>query len=199
MDWLSKIFDIHNLPFKVIFWVAAVSGILLFAPPDFIDKLKLSGFLSSYGPYIGVVFISSAALVTINIIGWVGLKAKGKVGYWQWKNELENVLSNLDHAEKAVLREFYIQGKYTIELPMDNPTVVGLRNKGIVYIAGKYGQPTLAGILMPFAIRDEARELINSDMIDLPVGELSELEIQRIKDSRPVFIQEIERRKSLLR
>lgn len=199
MDWLSKIFDIHKLPFKVIFWVAVVSGILLFAPPNFIDKLKLSGFLSAFGSYIGVVFVSSLALVAINAIGWLGLKAKGKAGHWKWKNELENVLCNLDHAEKAVIREFYIQGKYTIELPMDNPTVVGLLNKGIVYIAGKYGQHTLAGILIPFAISDEARKLINSDIINLPVGEPSKMEIQRIRDSRPDFVHEIERRKALFR
>lgn len=197
MDWLSKIFDIHKLPFKVISWITVVSGILLFAPSSFIDKLKLSGFLSSYGPYIGVVFVSATALFSINTIGWLSLKVRKKAKYSKWKKELRNVLENLDHAEKAVLREFFIQGQYTIELPMDNPTVVGLRNKGIIYIAGEYGQRTLAGMLIPFAVNDEAGKLIDLAIVDLPAGELSDEDVQHLHDSRPDFALEIERRKAL--
>lgn len=98
-----------------------------------------------------------------------------------------------------MLREFYIQGKHTIELPMENPTVVGLRNKGILYIAGKYGQHTSAGMLIPFAIRDEARELIASETIDLPLGEPSQQDIERITNSRPEFALKIGRWKSLFK
>lgn len=199
MDWLSKIFDVHKLPFKIILWVAVVSGILLFAPLEFIEKLKISGLLSSYGAYVGVVFLASSALVCVNSVGWLWGKINAKVNYWKWKGRIEGLLNALDHAEKAVLREFYIQGKYTIELPMDNSTVVGLRNKQIIYIAGKFGEYSLAGMLIPFAIRDEARKFIDPSIIGLPSGEPSESDIEHIRELRPNFVKQIERRNALLR
>mgnify|MGYP001608689845 CR=1 FL=1 len=192
MDWLSRLLDVHRLPFKIVLWVAVVSGVLVFAPNGFVQQLALADFMKAYRAHIGVISLASGALVAINACAWLVAKARGKTAYWKWKSELASVLGSLDHAEKAVLREFYLHGKHTIELPMNNATVVGLRNKGIITLVGKYGEHSLAGMLFPFCISEEARNMITIDMLDLPTGEPSEQEIARLKASRPDFAREIQ-------
>ena len=198
MDWFSRIFDVDKLPFKIILWGTVVSGVLVLAPTAFLGKLGLDAFVKTHGTYVGVVFLAAGSLVGINALGWSFGKVRRRVAYWKWRNSLLEVLESLDHAEKAVLREFYIQARHTVELPMDNPTVVGLQNKGIVCPAGEYGQHSLAGILLPFSISEEARSMITVDMLDLPTGEPSKQEIARLQNSRPDFARVIQSRKDLL-
>lgn len=51
-------------------------------------------------------------------------------------------LKALDNDEKAVLREFYILGKNTIPIVIDDPTVIGLINKGVIRQVGNQGYQT---------------------------------------------------------
>lgn len=195
MDWLSRLLDVHRLPCKIILWVAVVSGVLVFTPNGFVQQLALADFMKAYRAHIGVIFLASGSLVVINVCVWLVAKARRKAAYGKWKSEVASVLGSLDHAEKAVLREFYLQGKHTIELPMNNATVVGLQNKGIITLVGKYGKYSLAGMLFPFCISEEARNMITKDMINLPTSEPSEQEIARLKASRPDFAWETQRQK----
>ena len=81
MDWLSKIFDVHKLPFKIILWIAAVSGVVLFAPDALTSRLHLNGLLVSYGHYVGVIFVASATLIAINATSWVIARIRSRIGY----------------------------------------------------------------------------------------------------------------------
>ena len=200
MDWIGKLFDVNKLPFKIVAWVAIVSGILIFSPITFLKILKLDGFLEQNGSVIGIVFISSSGLVAVNLCAWFFSFVKAKRRVSLWMKNMEQALMNLDHAEKAVLREFYIHGKYNIDLPIDNPTVVGLRNKGVIYLSGKYGQHTLEGMLIPCAINDKARDIITFDLIEMPdTKNPSKQEIERIRNTRPQFAKDIARREAMFR
>ncbi len=200
MDWISKLFDVYKLPFKIIAWVAFVSGILLFSPDSFLNLLKLDGLLEKNGSVIGIVFVASTGLVVVNIFAWLFSLVKSKRHVSQLKKNMEQALLRLDHSEKAVLREFYIRGKYNIDLPIDDPTVVGLMNKGIIYRSGNYGQHTLEGILLPCAINDNARDFITLDLIEMPAtSNPSKQEIERIRNTRPQFAKDIARREALFK
>lgn len=96
-----------------------------------------------------------------------------------------NAIKNLDQHEKAVLREYYIQGKSTLKIPMDNPTVSGLIDKQILYLVGQYGEKSSEGMLFNFAINEKAREYLTYQILELPTGESSERDFERIRVSRP--------------
>jgi Super-infection exclusion protein B len=202
-DWISAVFDVHKLPFKVLLWLTLVSGVPVLAPDALRSRLGLNVLMKGYGPFVGAAFLAFGSLVVINSCGWVFGWAWGKL--WsritrkRRKAVIQQAVATLDHAEKAVLREFLIHGQHTIELPMNDPVVVGLINKHIVNLEGEYARSSLAGILLPFSINPEARGLMSPAMVDFPVGEPSDEERDRVIRLRPAFAREIQRRNDLLR
>ena len=106
---------------------------------------------------------------------------------------LEN-LHNLDNAECAVLREFFLQGRNVIRMPIDSPDVVGLRRKGIVVIAGREGEQWHAGLMFPVAISEPALAVLQPNMIGLPDPKLSDAErdraVQKLIEARPFFCRQ---------
>lgn len=194
MEWFSKLFEIDKLPFKLVFLAAVISGLVAFSPGPWLSSLQLDGFKKEYGLFIGITFLASSGLALTNIAIYIFRLLRGAYIKMQWKAGLTDKLETLDHSERAILREFYIQGKYTIEIPINNPSVVGLMNKGIVVLAGKYGEHSLSGMLFPCAIIEEARKRLTNRVLGLPEGTPSEEELSRIKESRPAFTRDIERR-----
>lgn len=61
-------------------------------------------------------------------------------------------LYNLDDKEIAVLREFFIQGQNTLQLPVGHPVVAGLIEKGILEQVGMIGENSLVGPLFSLSI-----------------------------------------------
>lgn len=102
------------------------------------------------------------------------------------------VIAQLDYAEKAVLREFFIQRRHVIELPFDHPTVTGLVRKGILRLSGTQGYRSLAGSVFPVVLTGAARALLTPEHVELPHNP-NEQEVRAIRETRPNFLSEIER------
>jgi hypothetical protein len=197
MEIFSKLFDVHKIPFKILIWVSVVTAILLFSPDVFLDQLRLTEFITEYGSITSLVFIASFSLVLINsVIYLTGLIRKSSANK-RWEKNLEESLWVLDDSEKAVLREFIIQQKNTIMLPIDNPTVVSLINKGIVYRAANTGRASLVGMLFPCTMREEVDKSLTPSMIDFPTDEPTQDEITFIRNTRPNFVNEVNRWENL--
>lgn len=194
MKWISSILDIAKIPTKLIFWIFLITGSLLIFPNQWIITFRLDEFLKDYGKYLGIGFIGSWALLIIQIFLWL----KNKVNKSKQRKEIESTVSNsiaqLDSHEQSVLREFYIQDKHTLLLPIDNPTIAGLMKKGILNVVASNGEMSLVGMLFSVSITKLASSLINPQIVGLPSGNPSEEQIQQIKDSRPAFTAGIERR-----
>jgi hypothetical protein len=91
-----------------------------------------------------------------------------------------------------VLREFFIQGKHVIELPVDHPTVAGLLQKGIVSLSGHQGYRGSAGSIFPVRLAKSARMLLAPVYVDLPTNP-TDAELEEIRAERPNFLREIQR------
>ena len=142
--------------------------------------------------YISIAFIGSISILLINFFIKIVNYFKQRYLTKKLKKLLLENLVKLDPHEKAVIREFYIQGRNTIELPIDNQVVAGLTKKSILIQVGTRVLSTTYGLLCSLGINEYASELITYDMIDLPGHDLSEQERQKIKENRPRFIVEIE-------
>lgn len=200
-ELLRSLFNVHKLPFKIVVWVALVSGALLFSPNAFLATVKLESFLEKYGGFVGVTFLASTSLVIINAVSWLGGLISEKARHQTWERNLQDVLTKLDPSEQAVLREFKIQNKHTITLPMDHATIVGLRTKGIVIQQGTIGTQTLAGILFPYVMAPQAKKRLTNQLMGFPrEGDmLTEEEADEISAARPAFVKQIENFEYLMR
>lgn len=199
MDFISKLFDLHKIPTKIALLLATISGILLFNPFDLIVTLQLEAFVAENGKYVGIAFLLSTGLVIVNSLIWVGKASKEYIlrirNHKRLVVRLRSYLDRLDVNEKSVLREFTIQGSNTIQLPIEDPSVVGLIREGVITIVGN-AEFDIIGYLAPCIISEEAVEMLTLSMLDLPIKP-TEADKVRIGNSRPAFSSRLSYRKWL--
>lgn len=197
MDWITKIIEALKLPTKFIFCIFAVSLALIILPQPILVNFHLNDFATKYGLYIGIVAISSGVLlVTESIIYLWNLVLKRQRSKKAKKSALDR-LKRLDPAEKSVLREFFLQGQNTIQLPMDHPVVAGLLTSGILVLVGQQGRMSLAGMLFSMKISEYIRDQLTYEIIDLPTGAPTERDLEFLRGNRPSFMKSIERERSI--
>ncbi|QSR47957.1 super-infection exclusion protein B [Aeromonas veronii] len=154
---ISTITSALKLPKKAYFLGSIISGVMLFTGDEFLKKLSLLEFKKSYTLWIGIVFLLSIGMVLISIGDFLieqyktrkvkkadaAKKQQGEIEAEKKKAAKSEVqkykLQNIDNYEKAVLREFYIAQKNTIEMSFEDPTVIGLINKEIIRQVGNRG------------------------------------------------------------
>lgn len=187
--FLEKFFDINKIPTKLIVVVWLSSALILFVPQQFLTRLNLDGFLHDYGKFIGISFILSSGFTLIALWTFVTRLIREKSLTKKIKKSIVKDIHFLDLHEKALLREFFINGKHTLQLPFDNDTVVGLVNKYIIYQASSTGFTYSHGAYFPYTISDIAYEHLTNQILELPKNPTEE-DKRRILDSRPNWAKE---------
>jgi hypothetical protein len=112
----------------------------------------------------------------------------------------ESILKDINYLnfhEKALLREFYINVKSTLDLPINDDTVTGLINKHIIYQASNTGFTYIHGAYFPFSITKFASEKLTLQMLDLP-NNPTEQEKFKILAERPNWAKDRSRFDELL-
>lgn len=189
MENLKALFDLTKLPAKFFFLFAVVSGFILFADPIILKRIHLEKINETYGWIIGLVFISTAGLILVNFVIWAFKTIYYKFRFFKVKKEYIAILRNLDIHEKAVLREFIITQKSSIEVPIDNPTITGLIRKKIISINQQFGNGFImtgmnASVSMNKFV-EKHLTLADIDLKDHPTKE----EIENIRALRPDWIE----------
>lgn len=154
---ISTISNALKLPKKAYFLGMVISGILLLSEESFLKKLSLFDFKENYKIWVGVVFLLSIGMSLIIAIEFLFNQYKEsklkkeiqkqkdaeihdeKIKKEQEVNRKKLILKNLDNYEKAILREFAINKKNTIEMSFEDPTVIGLAKKGVIRQVGNHG------------------------------------------------------------
>lgn len=196
MEFLTKIFDITKLPSKFFAWVALLSGLYLFLPSSAITALNLGQFPSEYKAYAGVAFVGSSSFLGINLSIWIWSSMHRAWNRRGHKRKVELALDDLDSDEIAVLREFLLQGRHVIELPVDHPTVAGLINKRVIYVASRTGYRDLAGNVFPVQLSNITKKLLTPALLFIP-QEPTQQEIERIRGERPIYMGQLEKAERL--
>lgn len=213
MDALEKILAIIKLPLKFIVGIAIFAGSLFILPDKVLQSLRLTSFISMWGTYIGIAFYGASILLLVNIIAYGSKKvfqsiehnrkaAQHKIESMRLAEKVKNKIQTLDPHEKAVIREFIIQSKNTIEIPIDHHVVSGLLSSGVIQVVSKYAQRNLLiGLMTSVCLSEAAKNLIfsNPEIIGIPNREPTEEERREIGAARPDFIRQIERFNSLYR
>lgn len=186
---LEKLFDIKKIPTKLIFVLWLSASLILFVPEQFLTKLNLNDFLQEYGKYIGIIFIIGSGFLLVALMSSITRVISRKKMIREVESNILKTINYLDFHEKALLREFFINGKNTLQLPFDNDTVVGLINKHVQYQASDTGFTYVHGAYFPYSITEFARRNLTNEMIDFPQHP-TEIEKQRILNDRPAWAKE---------
>lgn len=128
----------------------------------------------------GSYFLSQLILILLDL-------ARHHYSNYQQREKLEQMVRCLDFSERAVLREFILQRKSVIKLPVTEPAVKNLLDAGVLTYA--YGQPFSEDDIMIKAlmIALPARPLITYKALGLSKGNMSEEQIEQIMSARPKF------------
>lgn len=165
-------------------WVWGISAILVFAPESLHQRLGLAELLPPLMPFIGLVFISLAAVFIMEAV-LVMLQSGTERSRKRFAMiKIREKLAMLDHEEKAVLREFFIQRKHTVSLPFSEPAVISLMKAHVLHPIN----PNEAEEYGLFSLNQYARPLLTSKVLNLPTGGLTEDHIRYIKSTRPAFV-----------
>lgn len=100
---------------------------------------------------------------------------------------LKELLDYLDANERAVLREFVIQRKSVIKLPVTEPAVKNLLEQGILTYA--FGEPGETGLnaIKPLMISITARPLLTFKVLGLNPASMTEEQKNLIMNTRPKY------------
>lgn len=186
-NFLSKLYHSVLNSSRKQFVIFICSVFCLFAPKNYLEYLDLLNFIIKYKPYISSAFLISCVLLFTNTMIYL----KSKFYKLKIKSEIRSYLASLTYYEKAVLREFYIQKKSTLNLPSTNEDVVSLESKLIIYKCSDFGSVTYNNyILYPYRINGYAFKNISKSMIDIPDNPSDE-EIAELRRRRPNFVTQI--------
>ena len=185
-----KYWNTHFSQFQAFNWLMAwlllcSSAILLF-PAEKLGPAAAT-WLHACSLYLwlgilvaGSYFLSQMILILLDL-------ARHHYSNYQQQEKLEQMVRCLDFSERAVLREFILQRKSVIKLPVTEPAVKNLLDAGVLTYA--YGQPFSEDDIMIKAlmIALPARPLITYKALGLSKGKMSEEQIEQIMSARPKF------------
>jgi hypothetical protein len=187
MTWISDALEALKLPAKVIAGIAMSAGVLALAPNSWIQKFGLDAFMAFARPYVSLVFIISSSILLVEFAIYLKGHVANRLRRRKALAKLIERVRSLDPAERIVLREFFIQGQSTVKLPMDEPVVAGLIQKGIIHQVGQLGEHTAAGMIFSFRVPDEVLPMVSKDLLGLPANPTQE-DKRRVIAERPPYM-----------
>lgn len=191
MDKIEKIIAFLKLPFRTLFTIAFIMGLILFLPDSLITRLQLNQFISEYGKFIGITFLISTAYLIVSLIIFVWNKVQLQIARIKFTSSISEVLDSLSFPDICLLREFVLQSKDVIEVPRENTEVISLYNKQIIVTASNTGRSFVFGHFISIELNPLVKKYITYDVLGLPKTTPTKDEIEEIKNNRPAFINNL--------
>ncbi len=183
--WNRHFSQYHTLNWLMIWIILSCSALLLFPIerlPGVNEWLIQFKIFFNLGLLVACSYFASQLLLIIwdhFLIHW---------NERQKQQNLQRMIEHLDFTEKAILREFVIQRKSVINLPLTEPAVKNLLDAGVLDFA--YGQPLNDDLsqIKALMISLEARPLLTYKALGLSNGKMSEEQLEIIMNARPKYV-----------
>ena len=187
--WIQHFYQLNRLNWLMVWLLLCCSIILLF--PAGLMKGAVSQWATAHAAWLGV-----GMLIAISYFC-----SQGFLIAWEWacdewqsrrqQDQLAQMIGFLDFNEKAVLREFVLQRKSVINLPITEPAVKNLMDAGVLTYA--YGKPAREkedeNQISALMIALPARPLLTYKVLGLSRGKMSDEQVEQIMNARPKFAQ----------
>ena len=192
--WIQHFYQLNRLNWLMVWLLLCCSIILLF--PAGLMKGAVSQWATVHAAWLGV-----GMLIAISYFC-----SQGFLIAWEWaceewqsrrqQDQLAQMIGFLDFNEKAVLREFVLQRKSVINLPITEPAVKNLMDAGVLTYA--YGKPVREkedeNQIRALMIALPARPLLTYKVLGLSRGKMSDEQVEQIMNARPKFAQKSSQR-----
>lgn len=187
--WIQHFHHLSQLNWVMVWLLLCCSLILVF--PAGLMEGAITRWADAYAGWIGVGMLIALSYFTSQglLIAWEYLCDE-----WSQRrqhSQMEQTISFLDFNEKAVLREFVLQRKSVINLPITEPAVKNLMDAGILTYA--YGKPSRdkddENQIRALMIALPARPLLTYKVLGLSRGKMSDEQVEQIMNARPKFAQ----------
>ncbi|MBY5993621.1 superinfection exclusion B family protein [Ferrimonas balearica] len=178
---------------RLALWALVASLALLFLPLSALQSLFLKEWVAQNGFLLGLVTVLSASYLLAGALRiWLG-NLHHRQQAQQRRQSIEAKLSVLDGVERAVLREFFLQGKSVIPMPLNHPAVEELKGCGVLVQLGAPEHYAIEGPVGQMKIAAEARAKLSRQALRLPEGNLSEQQRAALLAARPEFANSLGR------
>lgn len=183
---LQRITDQQNIT-TVVMWMCFSCAVLLVLPSSLFltpNPNLLPGINSRY-LWILVLLTGSYLLTRALMCSFAYLMDR----YTSQRLSVrrKKMIRQLDFEEKALLREFVIQRKNVLALPMTEPAVSNLLHSGVLVAAFDTQEIKGSARIIKLSIAIDAREQLTHRVLGLPVGKLTEAEALILKGARPHY------------
>ncbi|MCJ8303237.1 superinfection exclusion B family protein [Shewanella sp.] len=180
-----------QLIFSSMLWLAIVSGVLLFVPVGILTAVNLEVVVSANSSFIGLGFIIGIAYLITQVVSYFLDEAIGALKAKRTIEIIEEKVRLLDPTERALLREFFLQGETVLTLPQNEPAVKSLLTTNIIELLGNQKHYAIQGSTADYKISMRARIYLNRQVLRLPVGEPSQAEMLNLIKARPTFANNV--------
>lgn len=158
MNLSANIKDILTLPTNIMAAISLSSGILLFLPNSFLERLYIIEFREDNGFMIGMIFVLMSSILIINLVfntmKVISDQRRNKEFY---KNAKVKILSLSDY-QKGIIYGLYEEENRTYLLPMYDGAVQELNHLFIIQKAASQiftfnpNNPELPYFLQPWVV-----------------------------------------------
>lgn len=168
-------------------WLCLVCATLIIVPAS---VLKVSGtqeWSSIFTPYAWILALLAGSYLLTRSVIFIFAHVCSVMSERKLVIARQNMIQNLDFEEKALLREFIIQQKNVLALPLNEPAVNNLLNAGVLVPALSAQEIKGSGRVIKLSIAIDARALLTYKVLSLPIGKLTEEEAAVLKAARPDY------------
>lgn len=170
---------------RIITWLFLITLLLLICPFENISS-TLATNVENGKSYLYLALIVEVSYFVSNFIVSLYYRKAEQRQKIKYDNAIREAVESLDFAERALLREFVIQRKSVLTLPIDEPTVKSLIDSRILKMVSSIDNNYKVKVI----INKDARQYITYKAIGLSRAKMSEELIAQIIKARPEFAYE---------
>ncbi|MCK5819911.1 MAG: superinfection exclusion B family protein [Psychromonas sp.] len=187
MSKLIKKFKGNNTSIGLVMWLFFLSMFFVFIPPSIFNKVGIVSLLVAFNPYAFIIALISGAFLFKELISRLFRIYSSKIACRKIITARLNMISSLDFEEKAILREFVIQKKNVLSLPLTEPAVANLLSAGVLESAFETQEIKGRSRLIKLSIAIDARHKLTHIVLGLPAGALTKDQAKTLKSARPSY------------
>jgi hypothetical protein len=186
MQLIQRVKDQQGITLTMA-WMCIACATLLVAPVSIVQLSGTTEWSQLYTPYIWILALLTGSFLITSVVNLFFTYFKQEYCKRRESSCRNMMIRRLDFEEKAILREFIIQRKNVLSLPMRELAVSNLLESGVLVPAYETQEIKGSARIIKLSIAVDAREQLTHKVLGLPVGKLTEEEASQLKAARPDY------------
>lgn len=158
---MGDLIKLLKLPPPVLAAVALGTGLVLFAPLNYLEKLGLANISELWTTILGLSFIVSSSLLAVYFTIKISNCIRLRLAWIRFKKGFPKVMKGLRSEELIVVALLYRSPNYTTRLPHTDGVTIRLQSKMVIQLTSRSSIAYGDDLLTPFTITPIAQDYID--------------------------------------